>query len=246
MPSISGALGGAATGAKIGSVAGPWGTLIGGALGGIAGLFGGGKSKLQKAMEAKIDPSLNNLMHWSGQSQNKQNEMYGVALPALKDAGEFYRGLMSKDSTTSLQSILGPYQTAINDQYQGVLNSSQQFGARGGGKNASMLQADWQRNRALMELVPQMRAQAAEGSLKVGQAAGSQALDWGQLSTSQQAAVLQAITGSGIATGNQAIGAQRDQGMAGILSSLGELLPGILDAIKGTKPATRPRIVPGV
>lgn len=233
MPNIAGGLGGAATGAKLGTMVLPgWGTAIGAGVGAIAGLFTGGKSKLQKQMENKINPSMENLMNWSGQSRDKQNEMYGIGKQGMQNAGNFYNALLSPNSTGALQQILGPQMTGINDQYQGLLNNASNFGVRGGGKNMQMANADFSRNRALMELVPQLKMQAAEGALKVGQAAGAQSLDWGSLSNQQQIAVLQAATG-GMVQNQQGLQATKDQGMAGIMSQLGELLGPALKGIKG-------------
>lgn len=233
MPSLGGALGGAATGAKLGSALGPWGTAIGAGIGGIAGLFTGGKSKLQKQLENKIDPSLNNLMNWSGQSRDKQNAMYDLALPNLTAASNYYQGILSNDNPTALNSVLGPQRTAVNDQFQGLLNQIGMFAPRGGGRNQRLANAGFDRNRALMELIPQARAQAAAGALQTGQATGNQAIQWGNLSTEQASAVLQAITS--MLTGQMADKARKDQGMAGVLQRLGPLLTDIMGQIKAGK-----------
>lgn len=231
MPSLGGALGGAATGAKIGSIAGPWGTAIGAAAGGIMGLFSGGKSKLQKNMEAKIDPAMNDLMHWAGQSRDKQNQMFGIALPAMQNAGSFYNALLSKNSTQALQGLMGPQQTAINDQYQAALNQIAMSGPRGGGKNQTMANAGFDRNRAMMELIPQLRMQAAQGALNVGQQAGGQAIDWGNMSSQQMMAVLSAATG-GTMQGMMGRQAEKDAGWAGITGDLGKILYDSINKIK--------------
>jgi hypothetical protein len=233
MPSLSGALGGAATGAQIGAIGGPVGMAIGAGIGGIAGLFTGGKSKLQKQLESKIDPSLNNLMNWSGQSRDKQNAMYDLALPNLTAASNYYQGILSNDNPTALNSVLGPQRTAVNDQFQGLLNQIGMFAPRGGGRNQRLANAGFDRNRALMELIPQARAQAAAGALQTGQATGNQAIQWGNLSTEQASAVLQAITS--MLTGQMADKARKDQGMTGVLQKLGPLLTDIMGQIKAGK-----------
>lgn len=233
MPSLGGAIGGAATGAKIGSIGGPWGTAIGAGIGGLAGLFTGGKSKLQKQLESKIDPSLNNLMKWSGQGQDRQNQLFGLALPNLTAASNYYQGILNNDNPTALNAVLGPQRTAVNYQFQGLLNQIGMFAPRGGGRNQQLADAGFQRNRALMELIPQARAQAAAGALQAGSVTGSQAINWGQLSTEQASAVLQAITS--MLTGQMADKARKDQGMAGVLQGLGPLLTDILGQIKAGK-----------
>jgi len=233
MPSLGGAISGAGTGATVGSAFGPWGTAIGAGIGGIAGLFTGGKSKLQKQLETKIDPSLNNLMNWSGQSRDKQNQMYGLALPNLTAASNYYTGILNPDNPTALNNVLGPQRTAVNDQYQGLLNTIGQFAPRGGGRNQQLANAGFTRNRQLMELIPQARAQAAAGALQTGQVAGSQAINWGNLSTEQANAVLSAITN--LLHGQMAEKARTDQGMAGVLQGMGPLLSDILGKIKAGK-----------
>lgn len=229
MPSLSGALGGAATGAQLGSALGPWGAAAGGAIGGIAGLFTGGKSKLQKQLENKIDPSLNNLMNWSGQSRDKQNAMYDLALPNLTAASNYYQGILSNDNPTALNSVLGPQRTAVNDQFQGLLNQIGMFAPRGGGRNQQLTDALFSRNRQLLELIPQARAQAAAGALQAGSVAGSQAINWGQLSTEQAQGVLRAI--SSFLGSEQANYMRKQQGEAGIMQQLGSILGDLLPAL---------------
>jgi len=234
MPSLSGALSGAATGAQIGAIGGPWGAAIGGGIGAIAGLFTGGKSKLQKSLENKIDPTLENLLNWSGQSRDKQNQMFGLASKNLGNASNFYSSLLSSNSTDALQKILGPQMTSINDQYQALLNNIGTSGPRGGGRNAALMNADFSRNRSLLELVPQLKMAAAEGATKVGQASGTQAIDWGNISTNQAAAVGNIATG-GFAQGFQAQQAQKDQAQGDLLDQIGGMLGPVLTGLKGNR-----------
>jgi len=225
---IGGALAGAGTGAKLGSSGGPWGTAIGAGIGGLIGLFTGGKSKLQKNMENKIDPSMENLMHWSGQSRDKQNELYGLAMPAMRQANQFYSGILDPNTNNALNAILGPNRTAVNDSFQSTLNNIA-MGGRGGGRNQQLSEAYFNRNRQLTELIPQARISAAEGLLKVGNQAGSQAINWGQLSTEQAQAVLQAALGGSLS--QQQMQAAKDKGLGGILQSMGPMLTDILSKL---------------
>jgi hypothetical protein len=81
-----------------------------------------------------------------------------------------------------------------------------------------------------MELIPQARAQAAAGALQAGSTTGNQAIQWGNLSTEQASAVLQAITA--MLGGQMADKARKDQGMTGVLQGLGPLLTDIMGQIK--------------
>ena len=231
MPSLGGALGGAASGAMGGIGGGPLGIAVGAGIGGLVGAFTGGKSKLQKQLENKIDPSLNNLMHWSGQSRDKQNQLFGLSFPSLEAATNYFTGILDPNNATALNAALGPQRTALNDQYQGALNQIGSFAPRGGGRNQMLGDAVFQRNRNMMELVPKARAEAAAGALQAGSITGNQALNWGNLSTEQAAAVLQAV--QGILSGQMSEKARKDQGAAGITSQLGYILAGILPQLKG-------------
>ena len=73
MVSGRGALSGAASGAQMGSMFGPWGTAIGAGIGGIAGLFGGGKSEEEKLAEQNMKAQINRSNQFWQQAQGQQN-----------------------------------------------------------------------------------------------------------------------------------------------------------------------------
>lgn len=75
-PSWGSAFSGAGTGAALGSTAGPWGTVVGGAAGFFTGLFGGGKKKKGKPKKySTLDP--------------RQEKLYAQQEAALNGEGEF-------------------------------------------------------------------------------------------------------------------------------------------------------------
>lgn len=228
MPSLGGALGGAGTGAQVGSIFGPWGAGIGAAVGGIAGLFTGGKSKLQKQLEAKIDPGLSNLMKWSGESRNNAAAMYGMSVPALKQALGYYKALL--DSPSEALRTAAP---ASNERYQGVLQQIAQFAPRGGGRNQLLSNFQFAKNAEQDQLIAGARGEAAQGLGQLGATTGSQALQWDSLSTQQQQAALALI--QGLLTGQLNEQARKDQGWASVLQGLGPLLTDILGQVKGRR-----------
>jgi hypothetical protein len=86
--------GGAATGAGMGSMFGPWGTAIGGVLGGLGGLFMGGddgednaKSQEYAAAQARYQQLLPMLQNAYGNQAQQQAAMYGPMQQMLMGIG---------------------------------------------------------------------------------------------------------------------------------------------------------------
>ena len=229
--SLGGGLSGAASGAAIGRFGGPLGIGIGAGIGGLLGLFTGGKSNLQKGMENKILPGLDNLINWSGQSRDKQNQLYGLSIPGFQRSNDFYKGILSPNDNTALDSLLGPQRQAINTQYGNQLTNLAQFGARGGGTNALTAQAGFNQNQALMNLVPQARMTAAQQQGQLAQVMGQLGLNWGQLSSQQQEGVLSAI--SALLGGQQSAHYASQQASGAIAQQLGSLLGPYLRRVFG-------------
>lgn len=94
MARLGEALGGAATGAGIGSMFGPWGAGLGGLLGGASGLFGIGRSKKDKIKQLPL---------FGEQQEEYLDQLLGGA-----------QGL-TPDALGYLQSILGDEEGAFED-----------------------------------------------------------------------------------------------------------------------------------
>lgn len=199
MPNLSGGLSGAAGGALTGlSAGGPLGAVIGGGLGLIGGLFGGGgKSKLQKQLESKVDPVMNNLIHWSGQANDARKLLQPMGIKSLEKSSNFYNSLLSDDSVEALNGLLGPQRTGINEAYQNAIETNARTGPRGGGRASANANYQFQKNRDLMELVPKARMQAAQGALSAGQATTNAAQGFGSLALQNSQAVLGGALGTG-------------------------------------------------
>lgn len=190
------------------------------------------KSNLQKGMENKILPGLDNLIWWSGEDREARHGMMRRALPAFDDSLSYYRGLMSPSSTQQIDALLGPSRTAVADQTQNVIQNLGMFGPRGGGTNAMTGQAMFNQNRQLMEMIPQARANAAQQLTGLGQILGNLGLNFGQLSAQEQEGVLSAITG--LLGGQQQQRAVNQQAGGQLGQQLGALLgPWILKGLGG-------------
>lgn len=78
----AGALQGAATGASVGMVGGPWGAAIGAAVGLVGGLLGAQAKKKKEAEQLKLQGQMMNLQtqadaakNWTAGTQNAFNSM---------------------------------------------------------------------------------------------------------------------------------------------------------------------------
>jgi gas vesicle protein len=231
MPSWGGAAAGAASGALAGKAGGPIGMLIGGGIGAIGGLFGGGKSKLQKQVESLIKPSMDNLTHWSGQAKDQQRMYEPLAFNDLSKASRFYGGLLSNSGTEALNNLLGPQRQGIMQGYNNLIQTAGRTGARGGGRTSAMMDFDFAKNRDLMNLVPQARLMAAEGLLSTSRQAGAQALGYGNLAGNMASSVMSAGLGGQDSLAQQGMAAGAGWGQIG--GKLGDILgPALSDWIK--------------
>jgi len=192
----------------------------------LGSLFGNRRSRLERDISGKINPVMENLIHWSGQATDARKAFQPIAINDISKASGFYNRLLSGSGTQALDEILGPQRTAINDNYTNMIQNAARFGARGGGRTSGMMNFDWARNRELMELVPRARTMAAEGLLRTGGQAGSMALGFGNQAIDASSAVL------GPALGGQAsLAGQRQQagqGWGQIGAQVGDLLGPLL------------------
>lgn len=241
MPSFGGFLGGAGTGASLGSMFGPIGTGIGAIGGGLIGLFTGGKSRLQKQMENKINPGLENLMNWSGQARDTSMAYTGKAMPAFDKALNFYGGILDPNSTRGLDAALGSSRTALADQTRNIINQIG-TGPRGGGTNEMTGQALWNQNRQLLEMVPQLRGMAAEHISQIAQVLSNMGLNFSQLSAQEQEGVLSAIQGLSTGVANQQYMQQKQTGQ--IAQQLGTMLGPFIGRISGGRFGTPSAVGP--
>lgn len=203
----------------------PLGALIGLGSSLLGGLFGGRKSRLEKQISSKINPVMENLINWSGEAMDARRAFYPLALKGISGATNFYSNLLSPNSNQALNELLGPQRTGINDAYGNLIQNAGRFGARGGGRTSGMAQFDWQRNRELMELVPQTRMMAAQGLAQTGGQAGNLSLDYGNQAINASSAVLNPALG-----GQESLAAQR-QASGAQWGALGGKIGGLLGPV---------------
>jgi hypothetical protein len=169
-------MGGAATGASIGSVFGPWGTVAGGIIGGAAGGFLGDKGKPTKR-------------------QNQQQELIDQLLASLKGDGA-YSDLFNMDDNAFQKSYVEPAKAMFKNQIapqieQQYIASGQQ---RGTGMEDSLSRAGVEMDQLLNQQYAQMQQAAQERKLNtMNYILGSGAGQKPALTTGQ--AVGQGITG---------------------------------------------------
>ncbi len=194
MPSWGGALGGAASGAELGSVFGPWGTAIGAGVGGLAGLFGLGGG----GGTAKVGPTSPTFRRAEQIGDLSKEFAFDYALPQAKQAyGDvlpYYEGLLS-GNRADIASKMQPELSTINAQYNQAAKNLGQFTPQGGGQTSQLSELPFQKIAAETTAINQARPQAAAalGSL-AGQITG-EGLQAGQIGLNAVADQLNALLG---------------------------------------------------
>jgi hypothetical protein len=221
----TGALGGGAAGAKIGlTIGGPVGAAIGGVGGLIAGgLLGGRKSPIEKAAEDLAPKLLSQLADFSKQDRQTSNQLMGMAMPALQNAGAYYNQLLNPNTTEALDTALGGQRAELTSgAYEGALKQGAEFGARGGGKVAGQNQSLTSLNAELVKLVANARGQAAAGLLSVGSQTGGLGANFAGQSSNDAQAALAAITY--LLHGTRQDKAASSAAVGGIMEQIGGIL----------------------
>jgi hypothetical protein len=208
----TGAIGGAVAGAQAGSTFGPWGTVIGAGLGGLAGYFGSkgsGETEAEKRQREIIE-ALRNLETPSIESQQITPEgyVYGGDVTAQAETPEQLAArdalenvsLDPKLRQTQLQALetlskLG--QTSFTGEEQAQLNAMRrQTEADNTARMKALLQQQQQRGVGTSDAALIMRAQEAQN------AANQQAEQTDRLAAMAQQRALAAISGAGSMAGN--------------------------------------------
>lgn len=205
------------------------GAIAGG--GGIlGGLFGGKKSKQEKALmdeqlkiarsqEARAQEQFGIAKGYLPKFENMLNNafsQYGQAQGQYNQVNKYYTDIL-KGGEGALNALLGPQRSAVNRAYQSQYQNIAQRGPRGGGTNQQLANADAERQGRLIDIALSARPQAAQGVLQTGQLTAD---------------IGNAISGLGSQFGNMALGfsGQGNAGLSASSSSISNLLRAEQDA----------------
>lgn len=111
---IGGMLGGASQGASMGAMFGPWGMGIGAALGGIGGLFGGGKAK-KNAANAEIGEVFKQFSSKEFVDLQKQADKFGLSMDKALKAKTMKDFGTAVDEVTEKLREMNDVQAQIDD-----------------------------------------------------------------------------------------------------------------------------------
>lgn len=219
------------------------------AIGGASGKKGAKKqNQLAQQQLKQIQPLIDAIIQSTQQTQAAGQNQFDTGQPiytegatglrrSTLDLSNFYRPLASGDAN-AINSFLAPERRAINQGYQSTRDQIARFAPRGGGKVASLVRADVDRQGKLSDLNFGARRAGAEGLSQVANQFG-QLSGLGLQGTGQGLGALgNASSGAGSIFGqlqnsqNNALSQQRLGGMNTL--DLGKQLGGFLtDLFKG-------------
>jgi len=159
-------MGGALTGAKLGSMFGPWGTGIGLGLGALSGVFGGGKSEAEKLAEQ----DLRNRMQ-------RSNQAWGMATGDMAKARSYFSPIAGGSREAALEAAAPQIQQAQESMQKGR-QTLFDLAARSGGAGAML--DPYAQSRVGTNLLTQQRPGAAQALANMGGTEGGWAQNMGQ------------------------------------------------------------------
>lgn len=190
----------------------------------LGGLFGGKKSKQEKALmeeqtriaraqEQRAQEQFGIAKGYLPQFDKMLQQalgQYGRAQGQFDTSNKFYQDIL-KGGEGALDALVGPQRSAVNRAYQSEVNNADQRGPRGGGRNARLQNLDAERQGRLIDIALSGRPMAAQGILQTGQATAD---------------IGNAIAGLGGQYGNMALGftGAGNQGLGQASNSISSLL----------------------
>ena len=189
---------------------------VGGSI--IGGIQGKGAAKRQEKLAreqmAMLKPLLD-LQTQTGQfALNQSKPFIAGAGQGLQDLQQKFYKPLAFGNRSAIDAFLAPERRAINQGYRNVQGNAARFAPRGGGRTSSLVNADWQRQGQLSDLVFNARRQGAQGF-------GQTSQELGALGTG--------LLGAGLGAGQQGLSLlQNQQGLAQRASeNSGQQLAGI-------------------
>jgi len=145
---------GAATGAGVGSFIPGIGTLAGGAIGGLAGLFGGGKSK---------QPKIKEYQKYTPQQQKLLNQYSSIAKSLNPEALSYLKGVLS-DEPEAFEEYEAPALRQFNEEI--IPSILERFAGAGALSSSGLNQTLGQAGQSLSEKLAAQRSGLRENALQ--------------------------------------------------------------------------------
>ncbi len=197
MPSLGGAgrgaLSGATTGATIGSFIPGFGTVIGGlggaAIGGLMGLFGGGKDEPEVLPE---DATKDALMGHAGRMGQQSGQLGTQGQEALGPALQYLKSILGNDPS-AIMSAMRPESGRVMDQYDTARKSIAAFAPRGGGQQAAFADTYSDEAEGLNDIFSKARREGFSQAAAIGSNLTGLGLSAAQLEAADLNSVLSAV-----------------------------------------------------
>lgn len=200
MPNWGGAASGAASGAALGSFLPGPGTAIGAGVGGLLGLFTGGKKKTAADGSSVADPAdtdpLNDILGKLNESRTaasaRSGDLTGMGDDALRPVLDYFKKIMGGDPNAALEATR-PERTRVIDQYDTARKMISEFSPRGGGSNAALSSSRFDEASDLSNITALARRDAVGKSAELGTALTGLGLSAEQIASADLNTIVNAI-----------------------------------------------------
>lgn len=225
MPSLSGAAIGAASGYGIGSkVPVPFAGPIGAGIGGLVGLFKGGKKKKKPGDEGDAAGDIQQLRESSADTRKQAGELSGMGAESLAPVKDYFKKILGEDPSAVMDATKGERGRVI-DQYDAARRAASQFGPRGGGTNAAVSESYFQQANQLSDITSMAKRDAASQLGQLGATMTGLGLSAEQLASADLNTVIQAVMGK------QQLDLQKRGQTMGLLRDIGSAAGSIIGSV---------------